>query len=528
VTEAPLLSDYLDNTTPWAKQQEAFAAALDEATNSFYPLFALFMEQRTGKAIVTIGLAAYKYERGEIDALLVVASPAGVPANWRDEIEGTPNAMPPRRLPDWVKRMTVVWDCGRAEQARYKQNLETLLGFKGLSILLVPGEAVSTDNWRRYAARFVRRRRTLAVVDESSLVMARAGNKRAKILRGLAHHTQHRLVLDGTPAGESPLAMYPQMAFLSTAILGADNSALFKAKYTNTLTVTRRDGRAYPALDPEAPYKNLDEMAARLTPISFRCRRTECYDIPPKQYQPYHFDLSAEQRRVYASMESTYEAELRDGTLVSAAMVLTRYLRFQQIASNYWPSEIELTLCPDCRGHGCEACDGLGGVPSRTPPRVIDPKSDPRLTAYEDVLTLNPAPLITWARFDADVDKCMAAALRLNRRPVRYDGKVTKDQKYLNLRAFQGGIADVIVAKQSSMQRGVNAGAALAHVFYSNTFSGIQRQQSEDRTEVAGRTAGTAIIDLIARATKDEDIVLAHVSKLSLSETIMKRRTTHV
>lgn len=517
---APQLIDYLDNTTPWAKQQEAFEAALSPL-NPYHPLFALFMEQRTGKCIVVIGLTAYWWERRTIDALIVVAAPAGVPGNWRDEIDGTPGGDPPMRMPAWVRRMTMVWDCGRAEQVGYRERLETLLEFKGLSILLVPSEAVSTDNWRRFMARFVRRRRALGVVDESSLVMARPGNKRAKILRGMSHHTQHRMILDGTPAGESPLAMYPQMAFLSTSILGADNSALFKAKYAEFEQRERRDGRRYPVL---TGFKNVEEMAERLTPVSFRCRRTECYDIPDKLYQPYRFDLSEEQRRVYDELAETYEAQLRDGTQVSARMVLTRYLRLQQITSNYWPPAAELAVCVDCSGRGCELCDDLGGIPVMTSPKIIS-RQDSRLIAYREVMELNAdAPLITWARFRPDVDKVMEALTQLGRRPVRYDGAVGRDQKALNKAAFQAGDATDIVCNQGAAQRGINLGRARGHVFFSNTYSGIVRSQSEDRTEVAGRKAGTFIIDLLARDTNDEDIVLAHVQKLSLSEMVMQRR----
>jgi SNF2 family DNA or RNA helicase len=329
------------------------------------------------------------------------------------------------------------------------------------------------------------------------------------------------MILDGTPAGESPLAMYPQMAFLSTAILGADNSALFRAKYAEIKIEERRDGRRYPVI---TGFQNLDEMAERLTPVSFRCTRKECYDIPDKVYSPYRFSLGQEQRRVYDSLAEKYEAELSDGTSVDARMVLTRYLRLQQISSNYWPPTTELTLCPDCNGAGCEECDGLGGIPLMTSIKVIS-NHDSRLEAFREVLQLHPAaPLIVWARFTLDVDKCMQALVDAGRKPVRYDGRVSRDDKERNKRAFQAGEASDIVCNQGAAQRGINLGRARGHVFYSNTYSGIQRVQAEDRTEVAGRTEGTFVIDLLARDTKDEDIVEAHVKKLSLSEMVMQRR----
>ena len=69
MTPAPRLADFLDDTAPWGKQEEAFAFARTR------DLAALFLEQRVGKTPVALGLIAYRYELKQIDAALALDAP---------------------------------------------------------------------------------------------------------------------------------------------------------------------------------------------------------------------------------------------------------------------------------------------------------------------------------------------------------------------------------------------------------------------------------------------------------------------
>ena len=537
MTGIPEITDYLQNTVPWGKQTEAFHAALDPANTFGDKLFALFMEQRTGKTPVALALLAYQYEHGHVDAALITAMPSGVPQNWADEIDGNPAEGKPARFPVRIKRMIVVWDARRAATRQFQQRLADLLAFDGLAILLLNGEAVTTTAFRKFAPRFLRKRKVYGMIDETSLVIKSPGgprgSKRTGVLNGVRPLTTYRLILDGTPAGESPLDLYSQVGWLSNEILGHATHQSFKHHYAawemkTYYDKTKKVTREYPAIQVDEEtgrkmYQHLDEMQERLAGISFICKRRDCFDIPDKLYTPYHFDLSTEQRRVYDELRGTYEAELSDGGAVSAKMVLTRYLRLQQVGSNFWPSERQLALCDDCRGEGCESCDGLGAHVSRTVERVIDPSGHPRFDALADVLSVNRDPVVVWARFTHDIDEIMRGVIRLGRYPVRYDGRCDPEEKHRNKSLFQSGKADLLAANQQAAQRGLDFSAAQAHVYYSNTFSGLQRQQTEDRTEVAGRARGTGVIDLAARDTVDEIIAAAHLEKRSVAEIIMTR-----
>lgn len=538
----PPLSNYLDNTTPWAKQQEAFTAILTGAPN--HPnLYAATMEQRTGKLIVSLGLMAYRYEAHQIDAALVVAMPSGVSQNWKDEIDGAEGH--PARFPARIKHKVVVWQAFRAKTKIFAAELEALLTFDGFAILLVNGEAILTDAFQEFAAKFLKKRKVFAIADETSLLMKTPAGKnkgeRTRVMMRIKRHVKYRLILDGTPADESPLDLFSQFAWLDESFLGHTSFYSFKHYYaqweTRTIEVfdpvqQKRVARSFEAIKEDEQggkqFNHLDELQRRLAACSFRVTRDECFDIPDKLYSKYHYALSPEQRRVYDEIEHEHASMLHDGTKVTADMVLTRYLRLQQVVSNVWPGEMTGVLCPICSGEGCldlikNGCRGSGVKLTRTAPRLVDAKHHPRLRAMEDIASVERGSLIVWARFSRDIDELMALGKCLGKEPVRYDGTVPADEKAMNLAAFQRGAAGWIVANQVAMQRGINGSKADAQVFYSNTFSGLQRRQCEDRTEAVGRTRGTGIIDLIATDTVDEDIVAAHLQKRSVAIFVMKR-----
>lgn len=540
------LADYLDHTVPWAKQDEAFNFSADRK------LCALIMEQRTGKSIVSIGRMAYLYERKRvIDAVLVVAMPSGVPQNWADELDGNPIENMKPRFPARIPHRTLVWRSDRADTKKFKAQFEELLAFKGLAILCVNGEAILTKSFRREALRFLKKRKVFAIADETSLLMKGPG-KRATVMDGVKKYAEWRMILDGTPADESPFDLFTPYAWLSHAILGHSSYQAFKTHHGEfkvrplfgktmkcykcfgagkkkgvTCTDCNGTGKKDASFEELIKYRNLDELNRNVYTVSFRVTRKECFDIPDKLYTPYTFELSGPQRRVYDDLAETYEAELADGTTVSATMVLTRYLRLQQVGSNYWPSEKALALCRDCGGHGCETCDDIGAYEVKLPVKVVDAKVDSRLAALAEVASVNRGQLIVWARFTADIDKVMKLGAKLNLNPVRYDGTLGHEAKLKSKSEFQGGHAGWIVCNESAAQRGLNLSAAQAHVYYSNEFSGLKRTQSEDRTEVAGRSFGTGVIDLIAAGTVDEDIVAAHLSKRSVAEVVMRKPASH-
>ena len=569
---------------PWTKQEEAHQRSSGER------LFALFMEQRTGKTIVCLGTIAYQYSRflaaggfsagppspsvrallpkrlvegrqgkkawmtvaGRIsdlpkapskpgfcyrpggwatkglDALVVIALPSGVPANWKEEVE--------LRIPKALKPKVFLWDAQKSDSAAFAKEFVAVTAHEGLAVFLINGEALNTPDLKKALGTFLRARRALVIGDETSLICSQPGNVRAKVMnaiRGLPGSIARR-ILDGTPGDESVLDMYQQMLFLDWKILGFDSWTAFKSFYASWVLEeiwikNKKTGTPEPrAVRKQAVeegtgkkvYANLDVMAKKLAPGSFRVKRVDCFDIPAKIYTHYPFDLSAAQRAVYDPLRDEFEAELRDGTLVKASHILARMTRLDQIRANYYPPVKIPMICSACDGDGCEACDDIGAIMSKTSKKIIDPERNPLVEAFTDILSLNREPGIAWAFFDETIDALIGAGAAAGRKVVRYDGKVDEAEKLRSKAEFQGGLADLMVAKESSAGRGINLSAAKWMAYVENAYSKRKRSQSEDRAEVGGRTFGTGIIDLCAADTYDEKKRQAHINKGEVSESL--------
>lgn len=537
-------SDYESKRPPRAKQLEALIASADRR------VFALLMQQRTGKSKVVIDTAGYHYDRfvaagGDfaaprdgITGLLVSAAPGRVHRNWsKYEL--------PADLPDRIPRMDVVWEAGKVrydkDERRFRgplaEELYGLLGFEGLAILLVNEGALITDALRRYVLKFLNaRKRVMMAVDEYTLQMLTPGARTSKVLLKMGGHPAVvvKRILDGTPFGNrGPLDAYAGFRFLDPAIFGFHTFTDFKHHFAEWETKIFHDNvkgieREYPSIrrdEEDRPiYQNLDEFMEKLAANSFRVLRSECWDAPPKTYQIASFQLSKEQRRCYDDLAEEYEADLPCGARVSASHVLTRYLRLQQIASNYWPPEKVGVIHGLCDGEGCVACDDLGVIVGKTPLRRIG-KDNPRADAYRDVIRANgDVKVITWARFHEDVDACLDVLRGLGRDPVRYDGRCSDAEKDAAQDAFQLGAATDLVGNPRSGGRGLKLSAARLIVNYSNDFSLLTRLQSEDRAEDEAKKESTGVVDLLAEDTVDEVIVAALRASKSIADYVLGER----
>ena len=490
----------------WEHQRRALAVSGDRCN------FALFLEQRTGKTRVVIETVARLNAKGAVRAMLIIA-PNEVHYNWLAD-----------ELPRWATFhwRGHIWVSNRARRASSQDEREALLvRTDEVAVLAVNVEALRLDDCFAYCAKFMKTYPTMLVIDESQ-VIATPGAKQTKRARALAPRAAYRRILTGTPATENPFQLYSQFACLDTSILNFNSYAAFKARYGEWEEgYNYTQGRSFPKLKEDKSgkklYRNLDELRAKIAAHSFRVRRDECADLPPKIYQKVWFDLTPVQRSAYDQLRDQARTELRDGRTVTAALVLTRWVRLQQVASNYWPAATGLAWHAPCDGEGCEACDHLGVVEQTTPIMAIDPDNNPRLAAAAKLILEEPGSIIVWARFHQDVTDVIAWCASHAVPAVRYDGTVGKEDRRQALAGFQGGAARVIVATTGALGRGRDLSRAKMLIYYSNNFSLEQRLQSEDRAEKLTQITSTQVIDLVAKNTVDERIVDALRNKRSLS-----------
>ena len=190
---------YKFKTEPYDHQLEALKRSWNKQE------YAYFMEMGTGKSKVLIDNIAVLYDRGAINAAVIVA-PKGVYKNWSErEI--------PIHMPDHVLRHVGVWN--PAPTKKQKQPLLKLFEvLDELKILVINVEAFSTKKGVAFVEKFLLAHNALLAVDESTTIKNPKA-QRTKNLVKLAINTKFRRILTGFPVTQSPLDLYSQAEFLS-------------------------------------------------------------------------------------------------------------------------------------------------------------------------------------------------------------------------------------------------------------------------------------------------------------------------
>ena len=467
------------------------AEALERLREREY--FGLFMEQGTGKTWVLLADAERLYRAGKIEALLVVA-PNGVHTNWvRREI--------PQHLA--VEHTARAWKSGAGK--KYARWMEEVFERRaGLRIFTMNIDALITKAGRAFATRFLAQYRSMLVVDESSRIKNPAAG-RTKACMKLRHFAEYVRIATGTPVTNAPVDVFSQMELLHPGLLGTTNYHAFVAEYAELLQANHpmlqamirrnpRIGRAQIVARDAAgnpKWRNLDKLHRLLQPHTFRVRKEECLDLPPKIYQRHYFDLSCAQRRAYDLMKE--ECRMIVGEQVLPVQALSAAVKLQQITSGFLLHE---------------------GAP------YYVSENNPRLKALLELIADLDGQFIVWARFREEL-RAIAERLATEQiAAVLYCGDVNTADREKAIDAFQGGKARGFIGQQQAAGLGLTLTAAETAIYYSNDFSLENRLQSEDRCHRKGTHHKVVYIDLVAENSIDEAITTALQRKGNMAAAI--------
>ena len=281
---------------------------------------ALFAEMGTGKSFMIINNAAMLYDKGRIDALLIVA-PKGVYRNWyRSEI--------PKHMPAHVKYEMACWNPTPRKAEKLEMD-KMWNAVDDLRILIMNIEAFSTEKGQQFAKIFLRTTKAFMAIDESTTIKTPTA-KRTKAIVKVGKEAKYRRIATGSPVTKSPLDLYSQCEFLSTDCLNYDSYYAFQARYA-VLVERKMPTHTFKQV---VGYRHLDELKGKLDRFAFRVTKEECLDLPDKIYLRRDVELTAEQKKAYEQMKLMALAVLDQG-LVSTNNALTQLMRLHQIVCGY-------------------------------------------------------------------------------------------------------------------------------------------------------------------------------------------------
>lgn len=447
-----------------------------------FPVAALFADMGTGKSFMLINNAAMLYDRGKINALLIVA-PKGVYRNWVDtEI--------PKHMPEHVVYRMALWSATprKSEQAA----LDTLFDVsEDLKILVMNIEAFSTQKGTKFAQRFLLVHEALMAIDESTTIKT-PGSLRSKNTEKTGKNARYRRIMTGSPVTKSPLDLYQQCAFLSHGCLDSSSYYAFQARYAVTIE------RSLPShtFKQIVGYRRLDELKEKLDRFCFRVKKEECLDLPDKLYVKREVDLTDEQATAYNQMKTLALAQFDQG-LMSTVNALTQLMRLHQIVCGHVKLD-NGTLMP---------------IPNK------------RVTELLSIVEETDGKMIIWATYRHDIiaiKQALQAEYGMESVGM-YFGDTDEDERQRVVSAFQDPDSKLrfFVGNPSTGGYGLTLTEASVVVYYSNSFDLEKRLQSEDRAHRIGQRKNVTYIDLITPKTVDEKIVKALRDKIDISTQVL-------
>jgi hypothetical protein len=459
-------SGYEFHIPPFKHQRHAFLLSknLDK--------FALFHEQGTGKTKVIIDTAAYLFEKGEIDTLIVVAN-NGVHINWvTDEI---PVHMP-SRISYHATYFSINW---RDAEAKAMMAAATVPTPGILRIITFHVEGIKYQNdgspgkLQSLIMEWLLNNRVMLVIDESSTIKNPSAD-RTKFLIKAGQHAVKKRIMTGTPLTSGIENLFSQFKFLDPGILGHNSFTSFRSEYC---IMGGFENRVITG------YRNIEKLIDIIAGHSHRVLERDCLDLPPRRYKRRQFQLAPTQQRLYDAYRKDSLKEVQailgeaEGLKRAQEIALVKALRLHQI------------VC--------------GLSPSDKPERMDGP--NPRMTATLEEVEEGAAgghKVIIWARFKVDLREIHA---KLGKQAVGYYGGISEDDCIAARMRFQDDDKVRYFVASRKGARGITLTAAERTVYHSQTSSLDDRLQSEKRNHRIGTTGSVLYTDLEAACVASPD-----------------------
>jgi SNF2 family DNA or RNA helicase len=462
---------------------------------------AILGEMGTGKTRAAIAAAEQLIARNIVDYVLVVC-PKGVMNTWEREVRQWSTMLPHQLRGSGREVAAAVRDFARVSTASRK-------------VLAVNYDKIA--NLQDDFVRLLDSKRVLVILDEMHVIK----NPQAAVTQAcmeLSRHATRRLGMTGTPIANGAYDIWSQWYFVDLGITFGANFVQFRREFYQEYAWSW-------TVDPLMGAH--DEIGTRMQLRGVRYRKEDCLDLPPKNYEIVEIELTRAQRQAYNEMKEQLIAWLRgqepgrlapgdadddqgdvpferDGRVATAANQLVAMMRLTQITS----------------GH---VKDENGDYFHFSP--------NPKLAKCSELvreIVATGRSVIVWAIYRPDIQSLMDELRDLQ--PVRIDGTQQgasgareRDEAE---RKFQAGETKVLIGNPGAGGVGLNLQRASTAIYYSKSYSYVQRAQSEDRCHRSGSDIHSRItyIDLLAEDTIDFEVHAIVEGKKDVSAAVVDLR----
>jgi SNF2 family DNA or RNA helicase len=457
---------------------------------------ALFMDRGTGKtatAIQRICMGAKRKKGGMYRALIIC--PNQVRANWAEEFRRF--AVVPGKV------STMRGDVNARIKALVQGMAEESSCEFGAVIISFDSAARSVDFLKRVPW-------DLIIIDESQKFKSPSTN-RWKAMKELRDSATERVILSGSPVGNSPMDLWTQLEFLYEGASGFIRFEEFKKFYGVWQNV-----EAVPGVQRLLALQNMPLLQERLSRLAFQITKKDAgLNLPDKLYDIREVEMTESQARYYKMICEQLAVELKDsgGGLIDEMRVnhvLTQLLRLAQITSGFvvWDAVVDPETGEEERGRKVQQIN------------EENPKIEAVVTDLKAELEEDPnGKKIVWA---SEVESLKQLYKRFKEEGIGvglYYGGTSQDKRDELVQRFNKDPEfHVLIANQMTAGEGLDLlgydkdNADRSHtycdheVFFSQNWSSLLRVQAEDRAHRRGTRVPVQITDYVVPGTIDEDI----------------------
>lgn len=423
---------------------------------------ALYMEMGTGKTRTALELTVERLRKEKVDCILWLC-PVNVKRTIADEVEK------------------------HLDGATYQ--LVDSTGIKKDADIYIAGiESTSqSDRTMFHLYNLVNNKDCFVVVDESSLIKNYEAKRTQHIWR-LGEQCGYKLILNGTPVTNTEEDLYCQWYFLDWRILGYSSYYSFAA---NHLEFHDEYNHVVKAHDTEL-------LVEKISPYTYQVAKSECLDLPQKNYSTRWTRLSLKQQKVYQEAANDL---LMDVTLdqFESYTLFRLFTALQKVVS--------------------------GIHYNSNKPIFSKPEENIRVKTLLNILKDIPnEKTIIWCKYQYEINvlKKVLKEKYGKEKVAEFWGELSEKKRNDEIDKFRNN-ARFLVANKSCGAFGLNLQFCSYAIYYSNDFNWATRKQSEDRLHRAGQTENVHIIDIICENTIDERIRDTLLSKDSLIKKFKKQ-----
>ena len=435
----------------------------------------MLFEMGCGKTLTAIAIMGALYQRGKVRRALVVAPTTVVPV-WPEEMAEKADFpfVSAAMLGTKSKRMKAYHDMKQAA----KRNPGAL------ELVAINYNEIWRDGIQELLESFCP---DMMILDEGHYIKTHT-SKVSKAACELGEQAKYRLLLTGTPVTNKATDLFGEFRFVDQSVYGG-NFYRFRNRYCVMGGFQNR------VVTGE---KNKEELVRKLHAVSLRVTKADALDLPEETSVTRYVEMSKAERDIYEQLRKTGLAELEGENTITAAIVITKLLRMQQV------------------------CGGFAQLDGEEKPRKIgSSKLDAISEIVQEVVVDGEKKLVIFARFLPEVKAiCEMLGTQNIRHEVIY-GEIPQETRGEIVQRFQHDPdIMVFVAQIQTAGLGITLHAASTAVFYSADYNYANYAQAMARIHRIGQKQPCTYINLISRGTVDENIQKALQTKGNLADGI--------